>query len=463
MAGKPEGTDTRGRINEGQLTEGMADSVHTTTTSGNVSACLRFAGCGLDFPPLPVCTSTPNNITRVCPKLHNSVIPFPKMDDSGFSDAVHPSPLLSSDETTDSTPPIHSQVTRVSRLDLKGNSVVDITSTPISSIPANLFGRQLVFSTDKVRGTNHTDNPSPTYFTQISPHLNCSHLQELGAKTFLRRQTSLEPSNKAYSYKTCSALEDEESQDQTDEAYISNSRCSDLDGFSQHSGLVESFNHALRHFSPPVPSKLIGRRIGVEKVDLVSELQAYGLDVVSLLLPYLLPVDIVRMCLVSRQWRQLCTQHQVASQVRQLYLASPLVPEDMGKENQVSPSKLRSQKRALTVSSGQLAEIQPVELCGAAKVSMAPTSVVYSSLYDKTRNSLRWEERLRHCPKCHAVSKVLAAEERGQCLSLQCQADFCTRCFAPYHYPAACAPILVKKSKTDSVGSKKSKKNLKRL
>ncbi|KAK7487333.1 hypothetical protein BaRGS_00021422 [Batillaria attramentaria] len=448
-----------GRISQGKLTCGVArqDGCKTSDNTSSMDYDAHDCDLPLPVPPLPVCTSTPN-LPKVCSRLLDSVIPFPKMDDSGFGDtlSLKSTPSLSSDLVSRSTPNVSSQISSIE--DLTTDS--GITSTPISSIPGTLFGRQLVFSAENPHRGNITDSPKCLPKSGCDCRTRCSHPPHLGGKSFISMRTPHTCEDKLY--EICSIWEDEESQDHTDEAYHSASKSIELDGSSQHAELVESFNHALRHFSPPVPSKLIGRRIGVEKVDLVMELHTYGLDVITLLLPYLLPVDVVKMCLVSSQWRQLCLRNHVAHHLHQQYTTAPAVPEDMGKENQVSPSKLRSHKRALTASSGQLAEIQPVDLTG-ARISIAPTSVVYSSLYDQERKNLRWEEKLRHCPKCHAVAKLLAGQDRGQCLSLQCQSDFCTKCFAPYHYPNACAPILVKKSKTDSVGSKKSRKNLKRL
>lgn len=69
---------------------------------------------------------------------------------------------------------------------------------------------------------------------------------------------------------------------------------------------------------------------------------------------------------------------------------------------------------------------------------------------------------MRHCPRCHSVAKILSGQERGQCQNQRCQADFCTRCLASYHNSAPC-PIITRRTRVEPTGSKKSKKNLRRI
>lgn len=241
------------------------------------------------IPPQPVCTSTPN-LPRVCSQLYNSVVSFLKIDDSGYSDTLHISSPSGSAEPMQSSPSVTSEISSMGHLMAESR----ITSTPISTATISRSGRNLVFCPEGHHRENFTpitDSPacSKTAYSKIT----ClqANVPDQKGKQFSRRRSS---GNEDKLYEICSIWEDDESRDSTDEAYFSSSRHLDFDGSSQHSDLVDSFNHALRHFSPNVPSKLIGRRIGVEKVDIVMDLASYGLDVISLLLPYLQPVDVVR-------------------------------------------------------------------------------------------------------------------------------------------------------------------------
>lgn len=80
----------------------------------------------------------------------------------------------------------------------------------------------------------------------------------------------------------------------------------------------------------------------------------------------------------------------------------------------------------------------------------------------QARKTLQWEDIMRHCPRCHSVAKILSGQERGQCQNQRCQADFCTRCLASYHNSAPC-PIITRRTRVEPTGSKKSKKNLRRI
>lgn len=61
------------------------------------------------------------------------------------------------------------------------------------------------------------------------------------------------------------------------------------------SGLSEHFNKVLRKFSPSEPDRLIGRKIGLENVDVLSELYVRGVPCVKSILAYLHPSDICRL------------------------------------------------------------------------------------------------------------------------------------------------------------------------
>lgn len=60
-------------------------------------------------------------------------------------------------------------------------------------------------------------------------------------------------------------------------------------------GLSEHFNKVLQKFSPAEPDRLIGRKIGLERVDILLELYLRGVPCLKSLLAYLHPADICRL------------------------------------------------------------------------------------------------------------------------------------------------------------------------
>ncbi|XP_063407552.1 F-box only protein 5-like [Mytilus trossulus] len=219
------------------------------------------------------------------------------------------------------------------------------------------------------------------------------------------------------------------------------------------SSLVERFDEVMLKFSPIYPEKVIGRKMGLDHVDIISELSDRNISC-SAILQYLDPKDLCSMCEVSRRWQTVCNGDPV-SRKRKRSITDRLI---IGKENagKRSPPK---QFRGLTDSQTTLA---PLQLIGKLTKQLTPCSIKVN-LFQKAASSLKNDEKLRKCPKCSKVSKVLPVQERGQCQNLDCLFDFCTKCFYNFHGSKPCVPMSPKKAKTTSIGGKKSKKNLRRL
>lgn len=83
--------------------------------------------------------------------------------------------------------------------------------------------------------------------------------------------------------------------------------------------------------------------------------------------------------------------------------------------------------------------------------------------FQQAANSLKNEERIQKCPNCRSPAKVFPVEDRGNCKNENCLFDFCINCFHEYHGSRPCITAAAKRTKKDAIGSKKSKRNLKRL
>lgn len=99
----------------------------------------------------------------------------------------------------------------------------------------------------------------------------------------------------------------------------------------------------------------------------------------------------------------------------------------------------------------------------AARMVMTIFKFKKKQLLLQVASTLKSEEKIQKCPKCRSPAKVLPVQDRGKCTNVECKYDFCTKCLNPFHKAADCISITTKKTKTDAVGSKKSKANLKRL
>ncbi|WAR16633.1 FBX5-like protein [Mya arenaria] len=172
------------------------------------------------------------------------------------------------------------------------------------------------------------------------------------------------------------------------------------------SHILKNFEAVLQKFSPSEPDRLIGRKMGRNHVDILSQLDQLNISCVSTILSYLDPQDLCSISQVSTDWKRVVESDSMANSRRRRFL---------------------QQHRA--------------------------------RLQEQGKN----EEKLQKCPKCRKPAKCLPVQDRGYCQSPDCGYDFCTKCSYDFHGSKGCVPIVSKKTKSSTIGTKKSKKNLKRL
>ncbi|XP_013393097.1 uncharacterized protein LOC106160873 [Lingula anatina] len=218
---------------------------------------------------------------------------------------------------------------------------------------------------------------------------------------------------------------------------------------------------------PGEPDRLIGRKMGLQSVDVMWELHIRNISCVSTILGYMEGADLCRMCLVSSEWREICESHPKAQARRTQYMKHLRAKRiRLGAENvlkDLSPRKnSSSSRRQVTEGAEPLGRVQ-VTGKPPSPVKETPEMSRHQQFFQEGKKLL-WGESLRKCPKCQSPSRLSPAEERATCTRKGCSYDFCTKCFNNYHAAQNCSMVSPKKSKAASaVGSKKSKKNLRRL
>ena len=288
------------------------DNLRLHSKSNKVNDLDKLNDDASDFiAPLPVCTSTPAVERPPC-KLLNSVVAFPKLDDtidSGLGDTFHSSPSLSDT----ASPPIR-QTYCVSVTEAESKTHFTATSTPsfaslaggnrqqlnhgpaggvISSTPIGQpwMGRQLAFSLDRSQNISS----SPLTVSSFRSDFNLHRHSEDSISTV-----------DAAEHPACKDNLWPHEEDSDDEDYCSTSKVSmsvespcATDESSQSADLFQQLDRVFQHFSPPLPGRLIGRKVGVEFVDIVGELDERNVPaagVIAWLTPYLTPTDFLRYC-----------------------------------------------------------------------------------------------------------------------------------------------------------------------
>ncbi|XP_051016490.1 F-box only protein 43 [Acomys russatus] len=222
---------------------------------------------------------------------------------------------------------------------------------------------------------------------------------------------------------------------------------------------------------------LIGRKMGIERLDILTELQYRNLKhVLAMVLGFLTEESLYSAWNVSRNWREIVAQDKKANRRRKLYIIQlkanaqgPVLHVQDAATRLHLPNRaaLRSvQAQAPTAQSDQAPPLSP---WGDALTPVASSSLAHlrskQAQYVKVARTLFTDEALKPCPRCQSPAKYQPYKKRGLCSRLACGFDFCVLCLCAYHGSEECrtGSAKARRSKDGLPGSAQSKRNLKRL
>ncbi|XP_041964280.1 F-box only protein 43 [Alosa sapidissima] len=223
---------------------------------------------------------------------------------------------------------------------------------------------------------------------------------------------------------------------------------------------------------PKMPlAGLIGRKMGLGKMDIMAELKHRNLrHVLAMILSQLPSEDVYNFGQVSDVWDEIITQnkkasHRRKSHVKELKKAHEMgsalhVPDAETRLNLVCRSALKSvqaqSKTPCTTPSGR---------AFATPVQQNPKHFSKREEFLQVAKTLFRDEWLKPCPQCQHPAKCHSVKREGVCCRADCGFIFCTACLCAYHGSRECAHLSAKRrSKRDVLpGSAQSKRNIKRL
>ncbi|XP_030046052.1 F-box only protein 43 [Microcaecilia unicolor] len=220
-------------------------------------------------------------------------------------------------------------------------------------------------------------------------------------------------------------------------------------------------------------SRLIGKKMGIEKIDILAELKCRNLKhVLAIVLDASTVESICSIWEVSRIWREIVVQDKNANERRKLYLEQLkteteghlLRAEDAATRlNLLSRSALRSvqaQANSIYHTPSSHKEILMSKRCHSV-----PQLSSKQEEYLKVAKTLFSDEAIKPCPRCQYPAKYQPLKKRGLCCQKDCAFDFCILCLCTFHGSKECNSGSAKRrSKKDALpGSAQSKRNLKRL
>uniref|UniRef100_A0A0A9XWU5 F-box only protein 5 n=1 Tax=Lygus hesperus TaxID=30085 RepID=A0A0A9XWU5_LYGHE len=209
--------------------------------------------------------------------------------------------------------------------------------------------------------------------------------------------------------------------------------------------------------------KRVRNFFGVEKVDFLSLLgvKSSHPSILSRILSYLSDTDLSNVTMVSKTWKNVCLADTAAKLRWQEYTSErkqnrenlPIRNNNIGKPKRQS---LRDYNH-----STPLVARQPTS------PPVSPSKVRFHMFQKEARN-LKENEVLMECPRCRRPSACSPSLRLGECKSVSCQWKFCTICKTEPHPRGSClvltpATPTTPTKRSGSIGTKQSRKNLRRL
>ncbi|KAM5157835.1 F-box only protein 43 [Mantella aurantiaca] len=227
--------------------------------------------------------------------------------------------------------------------------------------------------------------------------------------------------------------------------------------------------------SEDVLTSLIGRKMGLEKVDILHELKFRNLKHILTFIFKVLDVDsICSIWKVSKEWREMIVQDKDALQRRKVFLKKLRAEMEQGRmiSSEDAATRLQTLNRSALKSVQAQARLvfhTPTSSGGSATPKDTSTSVPQSGRkqqeYMKIAKTLFTDEALKPCPQCQYPAKYQPLKKRGKCSRKDCGFDFCILCLFAFHGSKECGTGSGKRMHKKDIlpGSAQSKRNLKRL
>ncbi|XP_007933022.2 F-box only protein 43 [Orycteropus afer afer] len=224
---------------------------------------------------------------------------------------------------------------------------------------------------------------------------------------------------------------------------------------------------------------LIGKKMGIEKLDILTELKYRNLKhILAVVLDSLTAESLCSVWRVSRNWREIVTQDKKANWRRKFYISqlktdsegTILNVEDAATRlHLLNRSALRSVQAQARTPGSQKEQVPTLSPWGEVLTPTASSSVTPLSSkqeeYVKVAKTLFIDEALKPCPRCQSPAKYQPYKKRGLCSRTACGFDFCVVCLCAYHGSEECCRGVTKprNRKGTLPGSAQSKRNLQRL
>ncbi|KAK2855294.1 hypothetical protein Q7C36_007163 [Tachysurus vachellii] len=220
-------------------------------------------------------------------------------------------------------------------------------------------------------------------------------------------------------------------------------------------------------------SHLIGRKMGLGKMDVLTELHVRNLyHILSFILQLLSTRDIYTCTEVCDSWSEIILQDRKANHRRRTYKREQNHTLEMGRAARVVDAETRLTLACRSALSSVQAQAKtPSTLTHTPATSSAHTHTPPSlkrQQFLQVAKTLFSDECLRPCPRCEHPARCHSVKAEGVCSWSECVFHFCTSCLRAYHGSADCTRLpkthARRRGRSQLLpGSAQSKRNVKRL
>uniref|UniRef100_H2TU63 F-box protein 43 n=1 Tax=Takifugu rubripes TaxID=31033 RepID=H2TU63_TAKRU len=210
---------------------------------------------------------------------------------------------------------------------------------------------------------------------------------------------------------------------------------------------------------------LIGRKMGLGKVDILTELKKRSLrHVLSIILGELSPESVYRWD-VCKSWSEVVQQDEGACLKRRTHL----MEVDSGGAHHVPEAETRLTLLKRSALKSVQAQSRSSSFCTpqSAKSTLTPLQHSGSLFYlpSQVAKTLFNDECLKPCPRCQHPARCHSVKGEGICSRADCGFQFCTACLCTFHGSRECGSQSVGRHNKDKLlpGSAQSKRNVRRL
>nr|XP_040021425.1 F-box only protein 43 [Gasterosteus aculeatus aculeatus] len=220
---------------------------------------------------------------------------------------------------------------------------------------------------------------------------------------------------------------------------------------------------------------LIGRKMGLRKVDILTELRKRNLGhILCIILSHLSSESIYMFGRVSKEWNQIIHQDKRASIRRKNYLSDVEAAIELGGAVHVPDAETRHSLPKRSALKTVQAQSRTSSFCTPKSGNSTLTPSQHSALksgsskrdkFLEVAQTLFNDECLKPCPRCQHPARCHSVKQEGVCSRADCDFRFCTACLCAFHGSRECGSQSVGRRKKDILlpGSAQSKRNVRRL